>query len=203
MTVHLNMCYSAQIWSDYRKYVRAYGAEIEIEAFVDLFWSRLDNDRIKVPLALENAFNSPQGDQETHIQGLIGRYRRQQATKLEQELFKQRQRLADAERTLMTKTTKAALEAKRIASTKVEWAVSKLADLRRTDMKDSDSRIYPGYYAPVMIVENGRRVVKPMRYQCRPAGKPAINDSKFPVPTTPGATTWRASGKDNSAARMA
>lgn len=174
------MCYSAQIWSDYRKYVRVYGADIDIETFVDLFWSRLDNERIKVPLALENAFDAPQGDQETQIQGLIGQYRLQQATKLEQELFKQRQRLADAERSLLTKTTKAALEAKRISSAKVEWAMSKLADLRRTEMRDSDSRIYPGYYAPVMIFENGRRVVKPMRYQCRPAGKPAINDSKFP-----------------------
>lgn len=58
-------------------------------------------------------------------------------------------------------------QAKRMSSTKVEWAMSKLADLRRTDMRDSDSRIYPGYYAPVMVNENGRRVVRPMRYQSR------------------------------------
>lgn len=174
------MCYSAQIWSDYRKYVRAYGADIDIDAFVELFWARQDSDRIKVPLALEAAFSAPQGEQETRVQGLIGQYRLQQATKLERELFKQRQRLADAERTLLTKTTKAALEAKRISSTKIEWAMSKLADLRRTEMRASDSRIYPGYYAPVMIVEHGRRVIRPMRYQCRPAGKPAFNDSKFP-----------------------
>jgi putative SOS response-associated peptidase YedK len=31
-----------------------------------------------------------------------------------------------------------------------------------------------------MVSENGRRVVKPMRYQCRPAGKPSFNDVKFP-----------------------
>jgi putative SOS response-associated peptidase YedK len=29
-------------------------------------------------------------------------------------------------------------------------------------------------------MEHGRLVVKPMRYQCRPAGKPAMNDVKFP-----------------------
>jgi putative SOS response-associated peptidase YedK len=29
-------------------------------------------------------------------------------------------------------------------------------------------------------MENGRRVIKPMRYQCRPAGKPAIYDVKYP-----------------------
>jgi putative SOS response-associated peptidase YedK len=45
---------------------------------------------------------------------------------------------------------------------------------------DGNSLIARGGYAPVMVVENGRRVVKPMRYQCRVAGSPPINDFKFP-----------------------
>lgn len=35
-------------------------------------------------------------------------------------------------------------------------------------------------YAPVMVVEHGKRVVKPMRYQCRAQGKPSFYDRKFP-----------------------
>jgi putative SOS response-associated peptidase YedK len=31
-----------------------------------------------------------------------------------------------------------------------------------------------------MVMEDGKRVVKPMRYQCLPAGKPAAFDIKFP-----------------------
>jgi hypothetical protein len=31
-----------------------------------------------------------------------------------------------------------------------------------------------------MVVDNGHLVVKPMRYQCRPAGKPAFYDTKYP-----------------------
>ena len=58
--------------------------------------------------------------------------------------------------------------------------MGKLSDLRRTELKDRDSRIFPGHYAPVMVMENGRLVVKPMRYQCRPAGKPAFYDTKYP-----------------------
>ena len=46
--------------------------------------------------------------------------------------------------------------------------------------KPRDSRIFPGHYAPVMVIENGERVVKPMRYQCRIAGKPANYDVKYP-----------------------
>jgi putative SOS response-associated peptidase YedK len=35
-------------------------------------------------------------------------------------------------------------------------------------------------YAPVMVWEDGQRVIEPMRYQCRPAGKPAFYDTKYP-----------------------
>jgi putative SOS response-associated peptidase YedK len=174
------MCYSAQIWASYRKYVREYLAEIDIGTFAELFWSRLDDDRIKLPKAMEDAFDTSDDSTPPEIKDLIDKFKTQQATKLEQLLFAQRKRLADAERTLLTKTTKAATEAKRISTTKVDWALLKLADLRRTVLKDSDSRIYPGYYAPVMVMENGKRVIKPMRYQCRPAGKPAFYDTKYP-----------------------
>lgn len=174
------MCYSAQIWSDYKKYVRAFGADLDIKEFVRLFWSRLNDDKIKIPKTMEAAFAAPQGEEEVRIKQSIDEYRGQQTTRLEQELFRQRKRLADAQRTLLTKTTKAASEAQRISTNKIEWALSKLSDLRRTDLKDSDARIFPGYYAPVMIWEDGKRVVRPMRYQCRPAGKPAFYDARFP-----------------------
>jgi putative SOS response-associated peptidase YedK len=129
---------------------------------------------------MDAAFAHPQTDDERAIKAMIDAWDREQASKLEQELFKQRKRLADAERTLQLKTTKAATESKRIATSKVEWALGKLADLRRTTLVDEDSRIFPGWYAPVLVSEGGRRVLKPMRYQCRPAGKPAFYDTKFP-----------------------
>ncbi len=31
-----------------------------------------------------------------------------------------------------------------------------------------DGRIYPGYFAPVIVYEDGQRVIKPMRYRVRP-----------------------------------
>ena len=50
----------------------------------------------------------------------IDTFAAEQTVKLEQDLFKQRKRLADAERTLQTKTTKAASESNRIAADKIE-----------------------------------------------------------------------------------
>jgi hypothetical protein len=38
----------------------------------------------------------------------------------------------------------------------------------------------------VLVVENGQRVVKAMRYQCRIAGKPASYDVKYPDVKYPG-----------------
>jgi len=35
-------------------------------------------------------------------------------------------------------------------------------------------------YAPVMVVQEGKRVVLPMRYQCRPAGRLASYDREYP-----------------------
>ena len=174
------MCYSAQIWADYRRYVRDFGAQLSINEFYDVFWRRKSDPKVKIPTAMEAAFATPTKDLEQQIKSLIDEFSAEQEVKLEQELFKQRKRLADAERTLQLKTTKAATESRRIATSKVEWALGKLADLRRTTLVDEDSRIFPGWYAPVLVSEGGRRVLKPMRYQCRPAGKPAFYDTKFP-----------------------
>ena len=99
---------------------------------------------------------------------------------LQTDLFAQKKRLADAERTLATKTTKAALESHRIATNKIEAIQGRLEDLQRTVPLDRDSRIFPGWFAPVMLERDGERVVMPMRYQCRLRGKPADYDRKFP-----------------------
>ena len=174
------MCYSAQIVEDYRKYVRMFGADIDIREFARLYWERVEGSGAKVPKGMDAAFTNPGTEEERGIKTLIERYDAAQVTKFEQELFKQRARLADAERILQTKITKAATESKRIATSKIDGTLRRLDDLRRTEPEDRDSRIFPGQYAPVMIMENGRRVIKPMRYQCRPAGKPAIYDVKYP-----------------------
>lgn len=68
----------------------------------------------------------------------------------------------------------------RIATDKVKQLMGRHADLKRTELRDRDRRIFPGWYVPVMIWEDGKRVLKPMRYGCRPAGKPAFYDVKYP-----------------------
>ena len=175
------MCYSALVWADYRRYVRAFGAELNIAEFYDIFWRRTkSNPKINIPKSMEAAFAEPKNELERQIKGLIDEFAAGRALKLQQELFKQRTRLADLQRVLSVRSTKAAAEGKRIATDKIEWVLGKLSDLERTEPTDEDSRIFPAHYAPVMVIEDGKRVIKPMRYHCRPAGKPALHDARFP-----------------------
>jgi putative SOS response-associated peptidase YedK len=114
------------------------------------------------------------------IRALIQDYRANEAIRLEEELATQRERLATAEIKLQTKLTKGATESKRIATAKIANVLLKLDDLRRAEPAARDSRIFPGSYALVLVVEEGKPVVYPMRYHCRPAGAPAFYDQKFP-----------------------
>lgn len=174
------MCYSAQVYEQFAKYVRQFGADIDIHQFVKLYVDRRDGAKIKIPKAMDANFANPQTAEEREIKILIEEHNAGQAMKFEQELFAQTKRLNDADRTLLAKTTKAATESKRIATDKISKAKLALDDIRRTELKERDSRIFPGNYAPVMVMENGRRVIKPMRYQCRPMGKPSFYDNKYP-----------------------
>jgi hypothetical protein len=140
---------------------------------------RADGQAFNIGKALEANFYNPQSDAEMLIKAHIDRYHEQTGKQLETALFAQKKRLADAERSLATKETKKALEDKRIASNKIDWHLKKLAALKRTELKPSDSRIFPFWYAPLIVMENGKRVIKPMRYHCRPNGKPASYDKRY------------------------
>jgi putative SOS response-associated peptidase YedK len=175
------MCYSAQILADYRRYIRMFGAGMSLEDFTQLYLGLVaGSSKAKTPKAMDAAFLDSTDEDVQDIRKLVERHTAAKVSALEQDLFRQRKRLADAERTLQTKATKAAVESKRIAADKIEGALGRLEDIRRTELLTRDSRIFPQHYAPVLVVENRTRVVKPMRYGCRIAGKPANYDVKFP-----------------------
>ena len=175
------MCYSAQAWQDYHDYERAFGASIGIKEYIRIFWDwKTKGSPYKFPKAMLDAFTTPRTDEERQIHEWIEAWKAEQAAATEQELFAMKKRLADAERTLQTKVTKKAQNDQRIATDKIGKAKLKLSDLRRTEPLARDRRFFPGNYATVMVSEGGKRVVYPMRYQCRPEGKPSFYDTKYP-----------------------
>lgn len=65
------MCYSAQIWADYRRYVRMFGAHMDIAEFARLYFLQAEGNAVKTPKALDNAFREPQNDAEREIRELM------------------------------------------------------------------------------------------------------------------------------------
>lgn len=175
------MCYSAQIWAEYRKFEREFGAVLSIHQYVRFFWERRrDGTWRKIPKRMKDAFAHPRDDAEREIQTMIAEGDAELEQTLQAELFKQKKRLADAERALAGKITKKAQNEQRVARDKMEVAQRQLADLKRTEPLDRDSRIYPGQYVPVMILHEGKRMIVPMRYQCRLPGWNAAMERKYP-----------------------
>jgi len=174
------MCYSAQVRQNIYALARRYGANIAYDMFAQLFRRRLEGEDIKATRALEDNFSEPKSDLERQIKADIDAYRAKRVSEWEQDLFRQRKRVVDAERSLQRKETRKAREDVRIGNKKIEAYLERLADVRRLEPKDEDSRIFPMVYAPVLAQVDGRLQVMPMRYGCRLAGKPANYDVRYP-----------------------
>jgi putative SOS response-associated peptidase YedK len=174
------MCYSAMVSQQYAKYIRATGAEMDLQQFLDIFWNVAQGAKLNVPRAVERWFDTPSNAVEQQIHELIAQRRAAQAMAWQQDLFAQKKRLADAERKLASKETKAASESRRIAGNKIEALVKKLKLLDDPQRHAADGRIFPMHYAPIIINDGGRKVIRLARYHCRLAGKPAGVDAQFP-----------------------
>lgn len=172
------MCYSALIRAEFKEFQRAFGAVMDIDTYVKTFWwgEGAQARRIKAPRAMVRELleiGPPELRENLRAADAA------EADTLTREIFDQKRRVGDAERALQRKETKRAREDMRIGTNKIQQAQRRLDTLKGTCGQD-DSRIFPGVYCPVLVVDNGQRVVKPMRYQCRPAGTPALYDRKFP-----------------------
>ena len=174
------MCYSARVRQDLNTLIRRFGASVDWEGFERLFRRRLEDDRIKIARALEDNFDQPKTPAAERTREHIEAFRKAQASAWEQDLFKQKKRLADAQRSLKEKETKKAREDERISANKIESYIGRLADLKRSEPRPDDGRIFPMYFAPVVLKEGDKLIIRPMRYTCRLEGKPAFYDRKFP-----------------------
>ncbi|BEP50499.1 SOS response-associated peptidase family protein [Variovorax sp. V116] len=175
------MCYSAEVRADYAAFQRLFpGTRVSIKDFFAAYWRRKQQPMLRFPRAMDALFANPASEEERAVKALIDEFNVTQAMVHEQTLFAQRVRLVDADRKLLVKETKKALTDKRVATDKIANALAKIDDLKRVELKPRDSRIFPGWYAPVLVMDEGELVLKPMRYLCRPAGKPAFYDTKYP-----------------------
>lgn len=179
------MCYSAECHALYDTYVKEFGADIDIEEFWKLYLHRDEKYRIrrkrsdghKIPKGMDLNFRKPRTELERKIQDLVAEWNGGKLAESQAELDKQRERLALNEAKLAKKVTKTAQEEVRKAGNKIKQMERWIADAKRTQHQpEKDDRIFPLWYAPVLLIENGKPIVRPMRYLCRPPGLAASTD---------------------------
>lgn len=160
------MCFSAQVWADYRKHIKMFKAKIGIWEFINRLERRGAGERINLPKGLTDAFKLDIAA-DADVEGcrrLVMEHGEAEKTRIETELFAQRRRLADAERKLAVKETKTAANEKGVASNLIAWALGKLDDLRRTEPLARDNRVYSGWYCPVLVQGlDGELLIRPIR----------------------------------------
>lgn len=174
------MCYSSKVAQNIKDLARQFGASMDYSEVERLMMERLAGRAIRLPRGFEWNFSNPQTPEESRIKKLDEEYRASKVSELEQEIFKQKKRLADAERKLKVKETKAALSDQRIASSKIEASLERISLLTGTQPHEDDHRIFPFTYAPIVLKRDGRNVLTLARYHLRQKGKPAFTDHKFP-----------------------
>jgi putative SOS response-associated peptidase YedK len=163
-----------------RIYERMTGAQIDIDQFLEIAGWRAEGAPVRIARAVDLWFSNPTTDDERRVKALVDKFRAAKVSSLEQEIFKQRKRLADAERSLAAKETKAAQESRRIAAAKVEKAVSDLPLYKNDDSTSLDGRVFPMTYAPIVRHVGGKEVIQLARYHLRRPGDPEATDRKFP-----------------------
>jgi len=169
------MCYSAQIWADFRKYER-FGGKLAIKEFTKLAgWTKKKGNWIKVvPKAMRRAMaDATSGVLDIGTIEMAREAETEAIALVASEIGVQEARLFDADAKLASsKPTKKAENDRRVATNKIEAGRKKLEDLALPASANGIDRIWPGYFAPVMIrdPETGGRMVVPMRYRCRLPG---------------------------------
>src|SRR5688500_16891729 len=103
------MCYSAMAWAEYMRFIRVTNADVAFYDYWRLYGEKRQGELpIRTPKEMDLAFANPSSEIERRIHEAIVAHDRDEAARLEREIFKQRKRLADAERTLQTRSTKKA-----------------------------------------------------------------------------------------------
>ena len=171
------MCYSAKVRAEYREYVKEFGAILSLDQYVAEYWEQMGDEWIKkMPSAIRAWFRGPGTEAKAQIGQAIEDWTARQIPEYEAELAKQLARLEENERKLTKKITKTAQEEVRKATAKAESAAQMLKLLTKPSAAAETARIFPQSTAPIMVWENGRRVVRMMRFQCRKAGAPSSSD---------------------------
>ncbi|WP_257216348.1 hypothetical protein [Stenotrophomonas sp. SbOxS2] len=129
------------------------GSTVSLQEFAALYVQDPGKKRSKTPKSMGDAFRAGTSPVERAVWAEIQQWNQVEAAVLEQELFANRKRLADAERSLQTKETKKAREDVRVAGNKIERAMGKLGDLKRLPHRSNPLWLGPDWGELGVVVQ--------------------------------------------------
>lgn len=179
------MCYSAQIWADFRKYERL-GGTLDIKEFTKLAgWTRQKGTWVKsVPRALRRALtDATSGLLPIETVEMARAADEEAVAMIAAEIGAQEARLVSANAKLASpKPTKAAENDRRVATNKIAAGRKKLDEMDAPAPANGIDRMWPGQFAPVLIRDpaSGELTVVPMRYRCRLPGWTEADEAAKP-----------------------
>lgn len=164
------MCYSAKLRQEFRSLQRRYGGRLEWEDFVELVRQRergceFDVD-FKIPDELIAGLIDLGGTAAKEIDLVQRRYKVADGRRLEEALAEAQVELRLAQDKLAAKVTKTAQTAVDTKGRKVLRA-QKALDIALAP-PGIDYRIYPFYFAPILLDDGGQRLIVPARYRILP-----------------------------------
>ena len=92
------MCYSARVRQNLDHLSRRYDAEVEWEAFEELYRRRAEGEDIRMSRDLQRNFQHPHTEVQRRTAGYIAQYLKAKKTEWETEVFAQKRRVAEAVR---------------------------------------------------------------------------------------------------------
>lgn len=161
--------YSATVWTDPKLYASHFHAAIGLDAFFHSFQRRAEGDRVIVPTEVDQAFLESREPEFEPIRNLAMGHRLEQIRAADEEIASRSARLIDAERQLEMKRAKAAGHSSCRTSYKITQARRRREALVQGVEQFEVGRMFPGSFVPIVTMQDARMVVRPMRYQCRPA----------------------------------
>ncbi len=100
------MCYSARVRQNLKHLSRKYEAEVDYEAFEELYRRRAEGEDIKMSRDLQRNFQNPETDIERRTAAYITQYLQAKRSEWEKAVFAQKRRVAEAEESLAKRETK-------------------------------------------------------------------------------------------------
>jgi len=174
------MCYSAMIEADLRKLQKQFNVKIDWESFDEAFNIRLKYNQAMIPSGLDSYIIQ---NAETPLQKRLAKMAKEhykaEIEKFSTKLKKYEQDVKDFEAKLKAgskvKDLKEKLEKRRET---VEWHKEKIEYYEKIE-ETGAPRVFPNFYAPVIIKEGKEHLIRLMRYHLCPKNGKEMNAFQY------------------------